>query len=79
MSWTAPNLRQNGSVLDITEIAGYEIRYKLATDANFTYISVNDAWTNTYNFAWMEGNYIFQIAAFDKDGLYSDFVDVISR
>ncbi|HWV14320.1 MAG TPA: carbohydrate-binding protein [Cellvibrio sp.] len=79
MSWIAPNMRQNGSVLDITEIAGYEIRYKLASANTFTYISVNDAWTNTYNFPWLEGNYVFQIAAFDKDGLYSDFVDVVSK
>jgi len=76
LSWTAPTLRQNGTPLDITEIAGYEIRYKLATDANFTYISINDAWTNSYTFAWLEGLYIFQLAAFDKDGLYSDFVTV---
>lgn len=79
MSWIAPDKRQNGSVLDITEVAGYEIRYKLATDANFTYISVNDAFTNTYYFPWMEGSYVFQIAAFDKNGLYSDFVDVVKR
>lgn len=79
MSWTAPKARQDGTTLDITEIAGYEIRYKLANSASFTYISINDAWTNTYNFAWLEGNYVFQIAAFDKNGLYSDFVNVVSK
>lgn len=79
MNWIAPNMRQNGSVLDITEIAGYEIRYKLASADKFTYISINDAWTNTYNFSWLEGNYVFQIAAFDKNGLYSEFVDVVTR
>lgn len=79
MSWIAPNKRQNGSILDITEVAGYEIRYKLVTDTNFTYISINDAWTTMYNFPWLEGTYVFQIAAFDKEGLYSEFVDVVSR
>lgn len=79
MSWTAPTARQDGSKLDITEIAGYEIRYKVAGSTNFTYISINDAFTNTYNFAWLEGSYVFQIAAFDKNGLYSDFVNVVSQ
>ncbi|RYY01402.1 MAG: carbohydrate-binding protein [Gammaproteobacteria bacterium] len=76
MSWTAPSGRLDGTVLDITEIGGYEIRYKLATDANYTHISINDAWTTQYNFAWLEGNYVFQVAAFDKNGVYSSFVDV---
>ena len=76
ISWTAPNKRENGNYLDITEVGGYEIRYKKTTDTKFTYISINDAWTTTYNFPWLEGDYIFQIAAFDKNGVYSPFVDI---
>ncbi|MES2672951.1 MAG: carbohydrate-binding protein [Pseudomonadota bacterium] len=79
MSWIPPNLREDGTVLDITQLGGYELRYKLLSDADFTYISINDPWTNFYNFSWLEGNYIFQIAAFDKDGLYSDFVNVLQN
>ncbi|RYY73088.1 MAG: carbohydrate-binding protein [Gammaproteobacteria bacterium] len=78
MSWTAPTGRMDGTTLDISEIGGYEIRYKLVSDANFTYISINDAYTTQYNFAWLEGNYVFQVAAFDKNGVYSNFVDVVS-
>lgn len=78
VSWTAPNARLDGTVLDINEIGGYEIRYKKVDDANFTYISINDAYTNQYNFSWLEGNYVFQIAAFDKNGVYSNFVDIVS-
>jgi hypothetical protein len=48
-------------------------------DANFTYISINDAYTTQYNFPWLEGNYVFQVAAFDKSGVYSNFVDVVSE
>lgn len=79
MSWTAPSGRLDGTVLDISEIGGYEIRYKLTTDADFTYISINDAYTTQYNFPWLEGNYVFQVAAFDKSGVYSNFVDVVSN
>lgn len=78
-NWIAPNLRENGSTLDITEVGGYELRYRKTTENSYTYITINDAWTNYYNFAWLEGTYIFQIAAFDKNGLYSNFVDLTPR
>ena len=78
MNWTAPQARLDGATLDISEIGGYEIRYKLASASNFTYISINDAYTTQYNFSWLEGNYVFQVAAFDKNGVYSNFVDVVS-
>jgi hypothetical protein len=75
-SWAAPELRQNGNGLNITEIGGYELRYRKTTDRAYTYITINDAWQNYYNFTWLDGTYIFEIAAFDKNGLYSTFVDL---
>ncbi len=79
MNWIPPSQRQDGTVLDMTEIGGYEIRYKLTSAADYTYISITDAWTTQYNFAWLDGNYIFQVAAFDKNGVYSNFVNVVSN
>lgn len=79
LSWTPPTLRENGNALDITELGGYEIRYKLETASNFTYVTINDAWINQHNFSWLEGNYIFQIAAFDKNGNYSNFASIHPR
>jgi hypothetical protein len=76
LRWTAPSKRENGNYLDITELAGYELRYKKSTDAKFTYVTINDPWTNTYNFPSLNGDYVFQIAAFDKEGVYSPFVDL---
>lgn len=75
-TWTAPDLRENGNDLNITEIGGYELRYRKTTDHEYTYITINDAWKNYYNFTWLDGTYIFEIAAFDKNGLYSTFVDL---
>lgn len=75
-SWLAPSLRENGNILDITELGGYELRYRKTTDSVFTYININDAWKNYYNFTWLDGTYIFQVAAFDTNGLYSNFVDI---
>ena len=79
ISWGIPKLRENGSGMDITELGGYQLRYKLLSDSEFTYITINDPWTTTYNFSWLDGNYIFQIAAFDKNGQYSDFVNILEK
>lgn len=79
LRWLAPDQRENGNFLDITELAGYEIRYRLTTANQFTYVTINDAWVDQYNFPWLEGNYVFQIAAFDKNGVYSNFVDIYPR
>jgi hypothetical protein len=76
LNWIAPTKRQDGTVLDINEIGGYELRYRAADKTNFTYISIIDAWTTQYNFAWLEGSYVFQVAAFDKNGVYSEFVNI---
>jgi hypothetical protein len=79
LQWLMPTQRENGEFLDVTELGGYELRYRKDTDAAFTYVSINDAWQNFYNFNWLSGNYIFQISAFDKNGMYSGFVDLIPR
>lgn len=76
LNWMAPTLRENGNALDITEVGGYELRYRKVSDTNFTYLTISDAWKNYYNFTWLEGTFVFQIAAFDKNGNYSSFVDI---
>ncbi len=73
LSWLAPKQREDKTVLDITELGGYQLRYKVSTAKTYTYITINDPWTRTYNFDWLEGDYVFQIAAFDKLGVLSDF------
>jgi len=76
LSWVAPVQRENGTTLDITELGGYEIRYKKESDSDYTYVTIKDAWTDKYSFNWLEGSYVFQIAAFDKNGNYSSFADI---
>lgn len=75
LTWIAPKYRENKAILDITELGGYQLRYKLLKDTSFTYVTISDPWTNTYNFSWLEGDYVFQIAAFDKLGILSDFAN----
>lgn len=74
--WTVPRLRENGEHLDINEISGYEIRYKLRKGRDFTYISIPSGFTDTYYFDYLNGDYEFQIAAIDVNGIYSRFVSI---
>jgi hypothetical protein len=79
LSWIAPKQREDRSLLDITELGGYQLRYKSTTDTKYTYVIINDPWTTTHNFSWLEGDYIFQVAAFDRLGMLSDFSDFINK
>lgn len=74
--WTAPTRRLNGEQLDITEIGGYEIRYKQRTQNQYESIKIPDGFTDSYYFDYLEGQYEFEIAAYDIEGLYSNFVPI---
>jgi hypothetical protein len=74
--WSVPTARENGEYLDISEIGGYEIRYKSQADADFSSIVIKDAYTDSYYFDYLKGDYQFEIATFDNTGLYSKFIPV---
>lgn len=76
LRWNIPSLREDGTTLDISELGGYEVRYRLLSDTEYTYLSVENAYTNELNLAWLEGTYVFEVAAFDKNGLYSRFIKI---
>ena len=74
--WTAPTRRVNGNYLDINEVGGYELRYKLRDQSSFTYVKIPTGFTDSYYFDYLHGDYEFQIAAFDVNGIYSSFVPI---
>lgn len=74
--WTAPTRRVSGSHMDISEVGGYEVRYKLRDQSSFTYVKIPSGFTDSYYFDYLEGDYEFQIAAFDVNGIYSSFVPI---
>lgn len=74
--WTTPSLRENGEALDVTEIGGYELRYKLKSDTEYTTIKIEDGYADSYFIDHLEGDYEFEIATYDINGLYSDFVAI---
>ena len=78
--WSAPLTRTNGHEMISSEIGGYEIRYKDASNSDYEVIVVTDANVEQYNFDDLENldNYTFEVAVFDTDGIYSDFVAAVS-
>lgn len=74
--WSVPTHRENGDRLDITEIGGYELRYKLKSSPEYTTLDIDSGYTDTYYFDYLQGDYEFELATYDTDGLYSEFVRV---
>ena len=75
LKWLPPSQRENGAPLSSGEIGGYEIRYRAITENTYKYASVagNQTQIALNN---LTGDYIFEIAVFDTNGLYSNFVSI---
>lgn len=74
--WSIPTFRENGDYLDVTEIGGYELRYKLKSESNYNTIHIDSGFTDTYYFDYLQGDYEFEIATFDNNNTFSDFVAI---
>ena len=74
--WSAPLERVNGETMTNSDIGGYEIRYKSDADSSYTNIVLNEATTDQYSITDLENaeSYTFEVAVFDADGIYSEFV-----
>ncbi|MEJ2044917.1 MAG: fibronectin type III domain-containing protein, partial [Reinekea sp.] len=58
------------------EIGGYEVRYKKTADTQYTTVMINDNSVEQYVIDELENadSYSFEVAAFDTDGVYSQFI-----
>ncbi len=80
LSWLIPELRLDGSNLSLSEIGGYEIVYQRQGDPLSYSIIVDDPNLSYYIIENLEtGNYEFMIAAFDTDGLFSEFAKPVYK
>jgi hypothetical protein len=76
LRWNIPSKREDGSRLDTSELGGYEVRYRQVNSAEYTYVNIEDAYKNDLHLSWLSGKYIFEVAAFDNNGLYSRFISI---
>lgn len=78
LTWDIPQYRENNESLMLSEIAGYEIIYRLANESSFSVITIADNNNSSHIINNLSaGNYEFMIAVFDTDGLYSDYSDPV--
>jgi len=76
--WSAPSHRINGADIAMEDLGGYEVRYRKLDESDYTRIVIEDPLIEQYHIdALTESDYVFQVAAYDKDGLYSDFVTAL--
>lgn len=75
LKWQPPTERENGNSLSSAEIGGYEVRYRNQTENTYEYLSVA-ANQHQLEIDGLYGDYLFEIAAFDTNGLYSNFVSL---
>lgn len=76
ISWIHPDKRENGQFLELDEIGGYELRFKEITSATYTHLKLYGNATNSYTTNLFPTNGDIQIAVFDTNGLYSDFIPI---
>lgn len=76
LEWDRPEFRENGEYLEADEIGGYELRYRQVGQEEFETVIVNDGWDEDHELGELVGRYEFTIAAFDNNGLYSEFVNL---
>lgn len=74
LNWLAPTQRENGASIDVSEVGGYELRYRPEGDTEFTYVQVADPFAVDQYIGDLYGSYEFQVAVYDSNGLYSSFV-----
>jgi len=74
--WSAPVERLNGEPMDFTDIGGYEIRYRAMNSGDYTNIVIDNPAVEQYSFDALTNvnDLVFEVAVFDANGIYSEFV-----
>lgn len=78
LEWERPTERENGETLTVEELGGYEIRAALPDGTQQVFL-VEDGTATGLDLTGLglpDGDYTFEIAAFDINGLYSQFVSL---
>jgi hypothetical protein len=62
--------------LTLEEIGGYDIRYKALLDLVYLHIDIKGSTTTSYKFLSSVLGLSFEIAVYDTNGVYSDYVPI---
>lgn len=77
LEWYRPQYRENGELIGDGEIGGYEVRYRQVGAQEPQSIVIDGEWAVEYELEGLEkGEYEFAVAAYDTNGLYSEFVSI---
>jgi len=78
LSWSIPTTRVNGTALNLSELAGYEIYYTNDSGSVSKTVSVSGGGAVSYTVASIApGSYHFAISAIDSAGLKSSLSSVV--
>lgn len=79
LEWSTPTSREDGTYLELEEIGGYELKYKQANSSIYVIELITDRHLTSIELSDAAENSLFQIAAFDTNGLYSRFVQLTPK
>lgn len=79
VEWITPSQRENGDYLELDEIGGYELRYRPINSSVYIREIITDKYATSYETTNASTDGLFQIAAFDTNGLYSRFITLSPR
>ena len=70
--WSAPTQRVNGDTITLSDIAGYEIRYKEKSDTDYSYVLIANGKQDQAQLTDINkhGSYPFEVAAIVNYGIY---------
>lgn len=77
LSWTAPQFRDDGSTLTLSEISGYSIIYGTELMALNTSTEISGGEITSSTLQLMPSNYYFKIATIDNNLIQGDFSEAI--
>lgn len=76
--WQAPTARVNGSAMPRSQIGGYELRYRPESSTQYTTVTLSPETTQHLLIEQPNAEQLeIEVAVFDNQGIYSDFVRAI--
>lgn len=79
LRWSHPTVRANGEYLDLHEIAGYELRKKNKITSRTIYVVIEGNTQTEYTITDLTQDDIVDIAVYDTEGRYSDFIPIFPK